>query len=208
MEIFIGYLSQGLLLGAAAGILPGPVMMFSIAQVLKNDTWSGFKVQLGATLMDIVRILIVFSLFSFLPQNQYLIGSISFLGGVFLLYMASSNFNYQPKLDNSSSKISNPIYEGMMGNILNSAAYVFWLTVGGPIILTANQTGLYLSGFMFALGFLISITFIGGLVAFFAGSVRQYLASHYYIYIIRVLGVVIIFFAALSFNQAYQYFIK
>lgn len=201
----LNYLLQGIALGAAAGLLPGPVMMFSLAQVIKSSVWSGFKVQLGATFMDIVRILITFFLFSLLPQNETLIGVISFVGGLFLLYMAYGNFTYKPQLQLEKQVVTNPLAQGMLGNILNSSAYIFWLTVGGPIIIQASRNGANFGGISFALGFLISITAIGGIIALLAGRIKVYLASKYYTYVIRGLGLVIVFFALLFFKQAYLY---
>lgn len=195
---------QGILLGITAGVLPGPVMMFSLAQVIKVSAWSGFKVQLGATMMDIVRILIVFLLFSYFPFSDAFAGAIALLGAIFLLYMAYGNFTYQPKTEDSSVEIGNPIWQGIIGNISNASAYIFWFTVGGPIILKSNAAGSYDGSILFALGFLLAITAIGGLIAGLAGKVKEYLASKYYLYFIKFLGVVLIVFALLFFNQAYQ----
>lgn len=200
----IEYLVQGLVLGSAAGILPGPVMMFSLSQVLKNSTWSGFKVQLGATLIDIVRIIITIFLFSYLPHDKLLVGIISFVGGLFLLYMAWNNFRYQPNFEVPDKIASNPLAQGALGNILNTSAYIFWLTVGGPIMLAANNSGASWGGvILFALGFLIAITVLGAVIAILAGRIKRYLSSIYYTYTIRALGLVLIIFAVLFFKQAY-----
>lgn len=205
MDLNIGFLLQGLILGAVAGIMPGPVMMFILSQVLKKGVLAGIKVQVGATLLDVVRILITFFLFSYLPQNQYLIGSIAFVGGIFLLYMAYGNFTYKPQLENSNSFVAKPLLQGMLGNILNAAAYVFWLTVGGPIILSAQSAGL-VSVLIFAVSFLVSIFGINLVVILLAGRVKVYLSSKYFVYTIKGLGLILVIFAVIFFNQSYHYF--
>lgn len=203
----LSYLLQGLALGFAAGILPGPVMMFAISQVIKKGAWAGVKVQFGATAMDIIRIIVTIFLFSYLPQNKLLIGSIAFVGGLFLLYMAYGNFIFKPEFDVSEAIVTKPVLQGMLGNILNAAAYVFWLTVGGPIILAANISGSRWAVLLFAIGFLVTITGIGTAVALLADRAKHYLSSKYYVYTIRALGLVLIVFATLFFKQAYHYLI-
>ncbi len=196
-------LVQGLTLGLAANILPGPMMIFSLSQIIKRGTLSEMIIQFGATAINIVRIALAFMLFSVLPQNEILFGLLSLFGAIFLLYMAYGNFTYKSDIQVPATVTDNPFLQGVLGNILNAAAYIFWLTVGGPIILSAGSIA---NGLSFALGFLISITLCGIIIALVAGRIKVYLASNYYVYVIRLLGIVLIIFAVLFFKQALSHF--
>lgn len=195
---------QGFILGAIAGALPGPVTMFILAQVIKSGSWAGLKVQLGATGMDVVRISLVFLLFGYITYNSKLAGIIAALGGLYLLYMSYGNFVYKTGLSESRSSISNPYLQGVVGNISNASAYIFWFTVGGPIILQSARSGNKIGSMFFALGFLLAITIIGALIAILAGRIKTFLSTKSYLYIIKFLGLVLVMFAFLFFRQSYQ----
>jgi threonine/homoserine/homoserine lactone efflux protein len=77
---------------------------------------------------------------------------------------------------------------------LNPHTYLFWLSVGSPIVLEtlktdASATVLFLLGFYtFLIG---SMTF----VALVVDRSKSLVNSKYYSYVIRVLGIVLILFA-------------
>jgi threonine/homoserine/homoserine lactone efflux protein len=207
MDTNLSYLLQGLAFGLLAGILPGPVMMFAIGQVIKKGAFEGIKVQLGATMLDVVKIILAFALFSVLPVSDTLLGIIAIMGSIFLLYMAYGNFTYQPQLEIPRGITSLPLTQGILGNILNAASYVFWFTVGGPLMIAAQKAGNNVTVIFFVLGFLLSITAIGIAVAFLASRIKYYLSSAYYIYAIKALGIVLVIFSLLFLKQAINYLI-
>lgn len=199
------YLIQGLALGIAAGLLPGPVMVIMIAQVLREGRMAAVKISLGASLMDIIRIVVVFLLLSALPKNPVIVGSIAIAGAIFLLYMAYSSFNYKIDLTERPSE-GNSLLLGMLSNLLNSSTYLFWITVGGPIMLTAQVKGLVQETFLFAASFSIAVFVINLTIGLLAAKIKVYMKSVYYIYVLRLLAIVLVFFALLFLRQAYQSF--
>ncbi|MEZ4180350.1 MAG: LysE family transporter [Candidatus Doudnabacteria bacterium] len=206
MNLHFNYLLEGLVLGFIAGALPGPVMMFIFSQVFKNGFWSGVKVQLGATILDIVRIFLILILFASLPRNDLLIGLIAFLGSIFLGYMAYSNFVFKSELNDKVELIKDPWIQGILGGLLNPYPYVFWLTVGGSTFLLARETGTVLSPVVFVAAFLIAILAVSVVISFLADKAKDFMSSKYYLYFVRLLGLALLYFAIVYLVDSIKYF--
>ena len=204
MELF-KYLGQGLLLGLAMGILPGPVMAIIIAQTLQEGFWGGIKVSIGSLVLDILKVSLVFFLFSFLPNNPLVFAIIGLVGACFLLYLASSIFMFQPNTSLVGVRI-NSLFLGIVSNFLNPSLYIFWLTVGGPIILAARVAGGISAAIWFISGFLSATLIINILVVVIAGQMEIYLEGKYYIYVLRLVALSLVVFAFLFLRQSFHYF--
>lgn len=86
--------------------------------------------------------------------------------------------------------------KGIIANILNPHPYLFWVTVGIPIVIKAYETNVgavllfFLSFYVFLLGSKIG-------VAILADKTRALLNSRIYIWIMRILGMALFVFAIL-----------
>jgi threonine/homoserine/homoserine lactone efflux protein len=92
----------------------------------------------------------------------------------------------------SHSKISS-IKKGVLTNLLSPNPYIFWLTIGAPLLVSALQLSL-LAGVLFILIFYILLVGFKLLLALFTDQVKSFFASKSFLYIIRTLGIVIIGF--------------
>ncbi|MCD6225406.1 MAG: LysE family transporter, partial [Deltaproteobacteria bacterium] len=65
------------------------------------------------------------------------LGSISIIGGFFVFYLGVEIFRTKGLTISSHSLKNHSIQKGMLVNIISPYPYIFWLSVGSPIILRA-----------------------------------------------------------------------
>ncbi|MDK2820060.1 MAG: hypothetical protein PWP31_25 [Clostridia bacterium] len=190
------FLIGGLIFGLSAGLSPGPLFTFVITQTLKHNIKEGIKVALSPLATDILIIFIGYFLLSKLRELNFFLGIISLLGGLSVLYLSYESLKTKPvslEIDNSNP---GSLKKGMIINALNPHPYLFWFTVGVPIIINAKNTS-----FLLALGFIINfyLALIGSkvLIAILVDKSKNFLTSKWYIYVMRILGVLLFIFALL-----------
>ena len=95
---------------------------------------------------------------------------------------------------------SNALKKGVITNVLNPHPYVFYMTVGAPIVFKAIDenilnAGAFLGSFLFLL--------VGSKVvlALIVGKSRTFLKGTAYINIMRILGVLLILFSIFLFRD-------
>lgn len=81
------YLSYGAMLGLSAGVAPGPLLAMVIAQTLQHNTREGIRVAAAPVLTDLPIIPVGILLFSSLPEPDFVLGIMSFVGSAFVMYL-------------------------------------------------------------------------------------------------------------------------
>jgi threonine/homoserine/homoserine lactone efflux protein len=72
---------------------------------------------------------------------------------------------------------------------------MFWLTVGGPRILESAQVHIS-AMILFIIGFYMMLIGSGTVVAIVVDKSQNLVKGKYYVYVIRILGIVLIVFAS------------
>ncbi len=181
------FVSLGVGLGLSAGFTPGPLTTVVISESLENGVKNGLKVAFAPFLTDMPIILLSMFIMVKVAGFQQVLGGISILGGCFLLYLGFVNFNLKPVVLTTGGNKSNALLKGVMANFLSPNPYLFWISVGGPILHQAD----FLSGALFMVcfyGMLISIK-MG--MAVVAGKSRAFLSGTLYLWLMRFLGFVL-----------------
>ena len=86
------------------------------------------------------------------------------------------------------------IRKAMLINFLNPHVYVFWMTVGSPLVLQAAETRVARAA-AFVTGFYVLLCGSKMLLAALVHRSRGFLTGSAYLWTIRVLGIVLIGFA-------------
>ncbi len=86
-----GILSAGLLFEVPSEIAPGPVLVLVISEILGHGIRSGTKVACISLLTDAPVVLASAFLFTQISKMDILLGVISLVGSVFLLYLGTKN---------------------------------------------------------------------------------------------------------------------
>jgi threonine/homoserine/homoserine lactone efflux protein len=196
MTVELEILVYGVLLGLFAGSSPGPLLALMISETFRHGKREGIRVAVSPLITDVPISLFVFLVLTNLMQYDSLIGILSLCGACYLIYLGIENLKADVREFEVESVRENGLRKGVMTNFLNPSPYLFWLTIGGPTLLSSLETHFVLP-IIFVLGFYS--VFIGSnlVIVLIVEKSRSFLKSSYYIYIVRALGVALVFFALL-----------
>ena len=204
-EKMIEYLSAGTLLGLAAGFSPGPLLVLVISETLRHDVKAGLKVSIAPLVTDVPIILISLLLLNQLAGFKPVLGCISISGGVFIIYLGYESLKTRGvKLDLSGVSPSS-FRKGLITNALNPHPYIFYMTVGAPIIFKSLHQNI-LSTVLFVGSFLLLLVGSKVLLALVVERSRSFLQGSVYIWVMRILGVLLFFFALILFRDGFRLF--
>jgi threonine/homoserine/homoserine lactone efflux protein len=199
-EKMFEFLGAGTLLGLAAGFSPGPLQVLVISETLRHNIKAGIKVSIAPLITDVPIILISLLILSRLAGFQPVLGCISIFGGVFILYLSYESLKTKGVELNLSSASSNSFRKGVITNALNPHPYIFYTTVGAPIIFKSiNQS--ILSTVLFVGSFLLLLVGSKILLALVVERSRSFLQGAFYIWAMRTLGALLFFFSLILFRD-------
>ena len=192
----------GIAFGAAGGLSPGPTMTLVIAQTLRHGLREGIKVAIAPLLTDAPIVILAMFVMSRI-ETERLLAAITFVGALFLLYLAYESYTARaPELAGTSVKPAS-VRKGFLANFFNPHPWVFWLTVGGPVMQRALESSataamlLLTSQYACLVGAKI-------LIAVLVERGRGRLGRGYSI-VMRLLAVALALFAILFLRQAIGY---
>lgn len=192
----ITFLSAGIVLGLSAGFSPGPLMTLVITQTLSHGIREGFKVAAAPLVTDLPIILAATFLLTRLANYRPVLGTISLVGGLFVLLLAWESFRTVGVDTVAGDAAPQSLGKGIMVNLLSPYPYLFWLTVGAPMIVKGWTAGSLRSG-AFVAGFMVCLVGAKLAIAVAAGRSRKFLRGHAYFTIMRLLGLMLVVFAIL-----------
>jgi threonine/homoserine/homoserine lactone efflux protein len=195
MPAIIKYLIMGSFLGLTAGISPGPLITLVIAQTLKHGKKEGIKIAVSPLFTDLPIITFTLLIFTRLAQSGTLLGIIAFLGGIFVAYLGFETIQTKGILLNKQNANSRSLRKGITANFLSPYPYLFWMTIGSPLLLQAYSISL-IAVISFLLSFYTLMVGSKILVALLVSKSQTLIGNKYYIFIMRLLGLILFFFAA------------
>lgn len=187
-------LFKGITLGFTAGIAPGPLTILVITQTLRHNWKEGVKVAIAPLLTDFPIIFLSYGVLSRFSQVNYLIAMVSFVGALFLIKMAMENWNALPPNLDYTHENPESIRKGILTNLLNPHPYLFWLTIGTPILLSSG-TNPMISGALFIFGMFALMVGIKVVVAIIAKQSSSLLKGPQYVHCLRFSSLILAFFA-------------
>jgi threonine/homoserine/homoserine lactone efflux protein len=191
------YLSAGIVLGLSAGFSPGPLMTLVISQTIRHGFREGAKVATAPLVTDLPVILAALFILSKSAGFHHFLGFISLIGGLFVLFLAWEGFRSATIEVSPSDLDPQSLGKGVAVNLLSPYPYLFWLTVGGPIIIKGWGDGGLRSAVVFLAGFYVCLVGAKLAIAVATGKSRQFLHGGTYRVIMRLLGALLVLFAAL-----------
>jgi threonine/homoserine/homoserine lactone efflux protein len=196
----ITFLSAGVALGLYAGFSPGPLITLVISQSVKHGPKEGVKVAFAPLLTDFPILLISTFLLNRLSNYTMILGVVSVLGALFLVYLAYTSMKTRGVEVNTDEEVPYSFLKGAMVNALSPNPYVFWITIGAPMIIRGFAES-YIASLLFVGSFLGCLVGSKCFVAIIAGKSRHFLTGRAYLYIMRTLGVVLLVFAFILFRD-------
>ena len=193
-------LATGAFLGLSCGLAPGPLLALVVAQTLRHGPREGCKIALTPLVTDAPIIVVALVLAAKLAELRPLLGIVSLAGGAFVLYLAWDSLRPARVDPEAPAEPPRSWFKGILTNLLSPHPWLFWLTVGAAILAKAiDQSWLVAVAFLF--GFYLLLVGSKVMVALMAGRSRDLLAGRPYRVVMRVLAVLLGFFALLLFRE-------
>ena len=131
------------------------------------------------------------------------LGVISLFGGIYLFYLGLNSLRYTA-VDVEEDVDPQSLKKGLVVNFLNPSPYMFWASIGGPLVLKASSTSLVYAA-AFILPFYVLLVGSKIVVAIVSGRSRNLLKSRHYKTVIRTLGLALIGFGVLFLRDGVKY---
>jgi threonine/homoserine/homoserine lactone efflux protein len=140
----------GISLGLGAGVAPGPLLAVVIRSTLEGGFAAGARVACGPLLTDLPIIAVAAVLAASLPDEA--LAGLGLVGGLFLLWIGADALRDDPAPVEAAvggAPVAGSLRRGALVNVLNPHPWVFWITVGVPVLGdgSAGQAALFLAAF-------------------------------------------------------------
>jgi len=183
----VHFLVIGIILGVPAGLAPGPLLALVISETLQHNIKSGIKVAIAPVLTDLPLLLLTFFILAKLSAFHNILGIISLTGGGGVFFMGGQSLRATGVELNVEVVRPASMAKGMLANVLNPHPYLFWFSVGGPIMARAAEMSLAVL-VAFLVGFYTMLVGAKILIAVMAGQSKSFLKGRAYVYALRFFG--------------------
>jgi threonine/homoserine/homoserine lactone efflux protein len=202
----IAFFGAGALLGFSAGFSPGPLFALVLSQTLQHGIREGCKVALAPLISDLPLIILCTLLLKQLSDCKLLLGCISLLGALYLLYTAYGTLRSARPGPFEEERAPRSLGRGILVNTLSPHPYLFWISVGAPTILRGVQGGDPFAAPAFVVGFLGCLVGAKMVLAVLVGKSRKFLEGTFYHAVMRSLGLLLVVYAFLLGKEACSLF--
>ena len=125
----------GLSLGLGAGVAPGPLLALVIRSTLQDGVAAGVRVAFSPLVTDVPIILVAVLLAASLPEAA--LGVLGIAGGAFVVWLGIEALRDEPAAAEAAAGAAVPqrsLLRGAVTNALSPHPWLFWVTVGAPIL--------------------------------------------------------------------------
>jgi threonine/homoserine/homoserine lactone efflux protein len=194
-------LTAGCVLGLSSGVAPGPLLTLVITQTLKHGMREGFKVSLAPLITDFPIVALSLLLLSRLAGFERILGAVSCAGGLYVLYLAYECIRTGPIPFETPKDQAHSLKKGTLINALNPHPYLFWISVGSPLLLKFSAESM-IAPFVFVSCFYALLVGSKVSLALVVGKSRTFLTGRGYTHVMRILGGMLAIFALLLLKDA------
>lgn len=188
------FLISGVVFGLAAGIAPGPLLALVFSETLKHGKNEGIRIAVSPLITDLPIVLFVLFILSSLMGYNFVIGMISLFGACYLIYLGVENLRVKVAESEVELTERGALKRGVIANFLSPHPYLFWLSIGGPMIF--ESLDIHISAtILFILGFYSLLIGSKTAIVLVVEKSKTFIKSKYYLYIVRALGIALILFA-------------
>ncbi len=196
----IELLTMGVVLGLYSGFAPGPLLTLTVSETIQHNIAAGMKVAVAPLVTDLPIILVTVFVLSRFSGFHHVLGGISLMGGCFVLYLGYGSMKTKGVSLRLEEEQSGSLTKGVLVNALNPSPYLFWFSVGGPMIIQAMGRSM-IGPFVFIVSFYTLLIGSKVSLALLAGRFKSFLTGRAYIYTMRFLGLVMWGLAMVLFRE-------
>jgi threonine/homoserine/homoserine lactone efflux protein len=185
-------LAIGVVLGLAAGVAPGPLLALVIGAALERGFRAGARLAVAPLLSDTPVVLLSVLVLERLPDA--LVAGCSIAGGTFVAFLGIQELRSAPAPSRAEAPGTGrrDVLRAAWINLVNPHQWLFWLGVGGPLLVRADDRSHWAAG-AFIVGFYWLM--LGTKVALAAGVAagrRRLLAGRGYALAVRATALMLI----------------
>ncbi len=184
------YILTGATLGLVAGISPGPILALVIRESLQNGRKAGMKVATVPLFSDLPIVLLTLFILTRISDYNSILGIISFLGAGFILLLAYESVRVKPIQGEINPPKFTTFWKGVFANLLSPHPYLFWLLVGSPMAIKAWNIN-HITAILFVASFYVCIVGAKLIIAWISDKSKNILGTKGYLWVIRILGIVL-----------------
>jgi len=188
------FLISGIFFGFAAGTSPGPLLALVFSETLKYGKKEGIKIAVSPLITELPIVLFVLPILSNLMKYGLIIGIISLFGACYLIHLGIKNLRVKTSALEVESAKEDGLKRGVIANLLNPNPYLFWLSIGGPMIFESLDIHISVTA-LFILGFYTLLVGSNVSIALIVEKSKSFIGSKHYLYVVRALGIALILFA-------------
>lgn len=199
------FLIAAAVFGLSGGLSPGPLLTLVVSETLARGRNAGLAVSMSPLITDGPAIAAAVFLLGRVENSDAALGIISIAGGALLTtYGIAGLRGAELKVEDSEveRKVWASLGKGVSVNFLNPNPYLFWLTIGTPILLRAHESSWFL-----AIGFLVVFYFalVGSkcVLTILVARSRAVLRGRAYVLVNRILAVALLVFAAIFIREGF-----
>jgi threonine/homoserine/homoserine lactone efflux protein len=166
-----------------------------ISETLRHDIGAGIRVAIAPLITDIPLILFTLLILRQLSEANLILGLISLTGAVFLSLLGYESLRAKGlDLDRPQPPRRSSVLKGALANVLSPYPYLFWFTVGGPLMTKSMSSGIA-GPLSFVVTFYLMLVGSKVLLAVLVGRSKHILHGRVLVIVLRVLGVLLILLA-------------
>ncbi len=192
----------------SGAIMPGPLLTYSIRQLLNHGPRAGFIIIAGHAVLEIFVIAFIFLGFDAILQSGAAQTAIGIVGGLLLAYMgigmivSSLKNKIKIELDGKDSSSKSMFLSGIVISAANPYFLLWWAVIGLGFLLRAYKSFGAAGVLFFYLGHASADFFWYGLISFLVGTSRKFIEQRVYRIIMIALGCLLIYFGGGFFYSA------
>ncbi len=146
------YLIAAMVFGLSGGLSPGPLLTLVVSETLARGRNAGLAIAMSPLITDGPAIAVAVLLLNRVENSDHALGIISIAGGALLTTYGIAGLRgstLEVEEATTNRRLWASLGKGVSVNFLNPNPYLFWLTIGTPILLRAHE-----SSWALAIGFL------------------------------------------------------
>jgi threonine/homoserine/homoserine lactone efflux protein len=136
---------QALVLGLAAGLSPGPLLALVMTESLRGGTAAGIRVAFAPLLTDVPIVALSWGLAGSLDPDSPGLAVLSLAGAAVVAHLGLAQWRaVLPEIRDKPT--AGALRRGALVNLLNPHPWLFWITLGGPLLATSAEQSYWLAG--------------------------------------------------------------
>ncbi|HON00038.1 MAG TPA: LysE family translocator [Acidobacteriota bacterium] len=187
------FLASAAILGLSAGLSPGPLLALVISQALRWGKAEGMKVALTPLITDAPIIVIAVWVVHRAGSYGPILTTLALVGAAYLAYLGWETWKAQAPRE-VLDRNPRSLLRGVAANLLNPQPYLYWTTIGAPLLLASHRTNPVMP-WCFLLGFYTCLVGSKIVVAWLVAGGRDFLRGTAYRWIMRCLGLALFLLA-------------